>query len=173
MLLQSGGGTWGTALYTVRDVGSGSRDVDAWRANGSVLRGWGAPSNDGPGAWQHCGYSMLRHIVLRLIVPDFPSIETRQLGRRFQIGMFQPIRVDHTNCLHMAIKSHSFTTSGNPRCSSWMPHRHGRSSLTLGVPLVIHNTDDWRVKRVQQLQFLAYFGQFHSPLSLYPMAFFM
>ncbi len=32
--LQSGGGTWGTALYTVRGVGSGSRDVDTWRANG-------------------------------------------------------------------------------------------------------------------------------------------
>jgi hypothetical protein len=28
ILLQSGGGTWGTALYTVRGVGSGSRDVD-------------------------------------------------------------------------------------------------------------------------------------------------
>jgi hypothetical protein len=27
-LLQSGGGTWGTSLYTVRDVGSESRDVD-------------------------------------------------------------------------------------------------------------------------------------------------
>jgi hypothetical protein len=34
ILLQSGGGTWGTVLYTVRCVGSGSRDVDAWRANG-------------------------------------------------------------------------------------------------------------------------------------------
>jgi hypothetical protein len=30
ILRQSGGGTWGTALYTVRGVGSGSRDVDAW-----------------------------------------------------------------------------------------------------------------------------------------------
>ena len=29
ILLQSGGGTLGTALYTVRGVGSGSRDVDA------------------------------------------------------------------------------------------------------------------------------------------------
>jgi hypothetical protein len=32
--LQSGGGTWGTALYVVRGVCSGSRDVDAWCANG-------------------------------------------------------------------------------------------------------------------------------------------
>jgi hypothetical protein len=29
ILLQSGGGTWGTSLYTVRGVGYGSRDVDA------------------------------------------------------------------------------------------------------------------------------------------------
>jgi hypothetical protein len=34
ILLQSGGGTWGTALYTNRGVGSGGRDVDAWHANG-------------------------------------------------------------------------------------------------------------------------------------------
>jgi hypothetical protein len=27
--MQSGGGTWDTGLYTVRGVGSGSRDVDA------------------------------------------------------------------------------------------------------------------------------------------------
>ncbi len=42
-------GTWGTALYTVRGVGSGSRDVDTWLANGSVHRGSGAPSTDVPG----------------------------------------------------------------------------------------------------------------------------
>jgi hypothetical protein len=51
MLIQSGGGTWGTTLYTVRGVGSGSRDVDAWRANGSVRRVSGAPSTDDPGSW--------------------------------------------------------------------------------------------------------------------------
>ncbi len=27
---------------------------------------------------------------------------------RIQIGMFRPIRVDHTNCLQVAIKTHSF-----------------------------------------------------------------
>ncbi len=70
ILLQSGGGTWGTALYTVRVVGSGSWDVDAWRANDSVLRGSGSPSTDVPGAWQHCGDSMLRHIVPCLVRPD-------------------------------------------------------------------------------------------------------
>jgi hypothetical protein len=44
ILLQSGGGTWITVLYTVRGVGSGSRDVDTWLANGSLHRGSGAPS---------------------------------------------------------------------------------------------------------------------------------
>ncbi len=62
---------------------------------------------DGPGAWQHCGDSMLCHIVPRLIGPDFPSIETRQLDSGFQIGKFRPIRVDHTNCLQVDIKTHS------------------------------------------------------------------
>ena len=35
------GGTWGTALYTVRGAGSGSRDVDAWRANALYAEGRG------------------------------------------------------------------------------------------------------------------------------------
>jgi hypothetical protein len=70
-------------------------------AQTAVRRGSGAPSTDVPGALQH------------LIGPDFPSIETRQLDRGFQIGMFRPtmIRVDHTNCLQVAIKTHSFITS--------------------------------------------------------------
>ncbi len=34
ILLQRGGGTWGTALFTVRGVGCGSRDVDAWSVSG-------------------------------------------------------------------------------------------------------------------------------------------
>jgi hypothetical protein len=40
----------GTVLYTVRGVGSGSRDVDVWRANVFVLRGSGDPSTDDPEA---------------------------------------------------------------------------------------------------------------------------
>jgi len=54
-----------------------------------VRRGSGAlSSSDGPGARQHCGDSILRGI---------------------QIGMFRPIRLDHTNCLQVAIKTHSFS----------------------------------------------------------------
>jgi hypothetical protein len=43
ILLQSGGGTWGTTLHTARGVGSGSRDVDAWTQRFSVRRGSGNP----------------------------------------------------------------------------------------------------------------------------------
>jgi hypothetical protein len=49
ILLQSGGGTWDTGLYTVRGVSSESRDVDTCRSNVSVHRGSGNPSTDVPG----------------------------------------------------------------------------------------------------------------------------
>ena len=32
-----------------------------------------------------------------------------RIRHRIQIGMFRPIRVDHTNCLQVAIKTHSFS----------------------------------------------------------------
>ena len=50
ILRQSGGGTWGTALHTVRGVGSGSRDVDAWTQTSLHAEGRGPPSTDDPGA---------------------------------------------------------------------------------------------------------------------------
>ena len=59
MLLRSGGGTGAQLCTLLRGVGSGSRDVDAWRANGSVRRGSGAPSTGGLGTCQNCGDSML------------------------------------------------------------------------------------------------------------------
>jgi hypothetical protein len=34
-----------------------------------------------------------------------------RIRHRIQIGMFRPIRVDHTNCLQVDIKTHSFTHS--------------------------------------------------------------
>jgi hypothetical protein len=42
-----------------------------------------------------------------------------RIRHRIQIGMFRPIRVDHTNCLQVAIKTHSF----NP-LPSWKLHGH-------------------------------------------------
>jgi hypothetical protein len=41
MLLQSGGGTWDTVLYTVRGVGSGSRDVEVANPRRGLIRGSG------------------------------------------------------------------------------------------------------------------------------------
>ena len=46
ILLQSGGGTWGTDLHTVRGVGSGSRDVDAWTQTSLYTEDRGPPSTD-------------------------------------------------------------------------------------------------------------------------------
>jgi hypothetical protein len=51
ILLQSGGGTWGTALHTVKGVGSGSRDVDAWTRTSLYAEDRGPPSTDDPGAF--------------------------------------------------------------------------------------------------------------------------
>ena len=50
ILLQSGGGTWGTALQPVRGVGSGSRDVDDWTQTTLYVEDRGPPSTDDPGA---------------------------------------------------------------------------------------------------------------------------
>jgi hypothetical protein len=50
ILRQSGGGTWGTALHTVRGVGSGSRDVDAWTQTSLYAEDRGPPSTDDSGA---------------------------------------------------------------------------------------------------------------------------
>ena len=50
ILLQSGGGTWGTALQPVRGVGSGSRDVDDWTQTTLYAEDRGPPSTDDPGA---------------------------------------------------------------------------------------------------------------------------
>jgi len=95
ILLQSGGGTWGTVMYTVRGVGSGSRDVDACRANGLYAedRGLQVPMT-------------LEHPVTSS-GKTAPGSDPR-IRHRIQIVMFRSIRVDHTNCLQVAIKTHSF-----------------------------------------------------------------
>jgi len=88
--------SWGTALYTVRGVGSGSRDVDAWHANGLYAedRGLQVPM-------------ALKHGPVTSSGKSAPGPDPR-IRHRIQIGMFRPIRVDHTNCLQVAIKTHSF-----------------------------------------------------------------
>jgi hypothetical protein len=50
MILGSGDGTWSTTLYTVRSVGSDSRDVDAWAQTSLYVEDRGPPSTDDHGA---------------------------------------------------------------------------------------------------------------------------
>ncbi len=77
-------------------MGSGSRDVDAWHANGLYVedRGLQVPM-------------VLKHGPVTSRDKTAPGPDPR-IRHRIQIGMFRPIRVDHTNCLQVAIKTHSF-----------------------------------------------------------------
>jgi hypothetical protein len=77
-------------------VGSGIRDVDAWHTNGLYAedRGLQVPMN-------------LKHGPVTSSGKSAPGPDPR-IRHRIQIGMFRPIRVDHTNCLQVAIKTHSF-----------------------------------------------------------------
>ena len=77
-------------------MGSGSRDVDAWHANGQYAedRGLQVPM-------------ALKHGPVTSSGKSAPGPDPR-IRHRIQIGMFRPIRVDHTNCLQVAIKTHSF-----------------------------------------------------------------
>ena len=77
-------------------MGSGSRDVDAWHANGLYAedRGLQVPMT-------------LKHGPVTSSGKAAPGSDPR-IRHRIQIGMFRPIRVDHTNCLQVAIKTHSF-----------------------------------------------------------------
>jgi hypothetical protein len=66
--------------------------------------------------------------VFSLFLSPFRDPRIRQ---RIQIGMFRPIRVDHTNCLQVDIKTHSFIES--PALGSqWPPSWVG-----------IRDDDDW------------------------------
>ncbi len=100
MLLESGGGTWVTALYTVKGVGSGSRDV---------LQ---VPMT-------------LDHVPVTSNGKSAPGPDMR-IRYRIQIGMFRSIRVDHTNCLQVVIKTHSFIFHAR-----WTPEDVKKRSVSL------------------------------------------
>jgi hypothetical protein len=50
---------------------------------------------------------VLKHDPVTSSGKSAPGPDPR-IRHRIQIGMFRPIRVDHTNCLQVAIKTHSF-----------------------------------------------------------------
>jgi hypothetical protein len=93
ILLQSGGGTWGTALHTIEGwvLGVGMSTLGRKRLCTPSI---GDPIV--PMTLEHprCGFAA-SVLILR---------------QRIQIGMFRPIRLDHTNCLQVAIKTQSSVT---------------------------------------------------------------
>jgi hypothetical protein len=91
-----GGGTWGTALYTVEVwvLGVGMSTPGAQTALYAEDRGLQVPM-------------ALEHGPVTSSGQAAPGPDPR-IRHRIQIGMFRPIRLDHTNCLQVAIKTHSF-----------------------------------------------------------------
>ncbi len=83
-------------LPSLRGVGSGSRDVDAWSANGLYA--------------EDRGFQVPMVLENGSVTSRDKSASGRdpRISHRIQIGMFRPIRVDHTNCLPVTIKTHSF-----------------------------------------------------------------
>jgi hypothetical protein len=88
---KSGGGTWDTTLYTAWGVGSGSRDVDAWRANGLYVEDGGLQV---PMTLEY------DHVTSNGKAAAGPDPRIRY---RIQIVMIRPIRVDHSKCLQVAV----------------------------------------------------------------------
>jgi hypothetical protein len=133
MPLQSGGGTWGTDLYAVRGVGSESRDVDAWHANGLYAedRGLQVPM-------------ALKHGPVTSSGKSAPGPDPR-IRHRIQIDMFRPIRMDHTKCLQVAVKTLQFRNYSSPpkpfsfstECMSnyLQQHKKGRKPRVQNVTL--------------------------------------
>jgi hypothetical protein len=50
-----------------------------------------------------------------LMSEAFRQNQPHRISHRIQIDMFRPIRVDHTNCLQVSIKTHSTSTLGRSR----------------------------------------------------------
>ncbi len=90
-----GGGTWGTALYTVEVwvLGVGLSTPGAQTALYVEDRGLQVPMTLEYGPVTSSGQAA-------------PGTDPR-IRHRIQIGMFRPIRLDHINCLQVAIKTHS------------------------------------------------------------------
>ena len=94
------GGTWETALYTVEVwvLGVGMSTLGTQTALYAEDRGLQVPM-------------ALEHGPVTSSGKAAPGPDPR-IRHRTQIGMFRPIRMDHTNCLQVAIKTlHSFIST--------------------------------------------------------------
>ena len=69
-------------------------------------------------------------ITPTLICRSSVSLSLYRLIIRIQIGMFRPVRVDHTNCLQVVIKTHSFIPYVHRTCG-------GERTMSVVVDLVI------------------------------------
>ena len=90
------GGTWETALYTVEVwvLGVGMSTLGTQTALYAEDRGLQVPM-------------ALEHDPVTSSGKAAPGPDPR-IRHRTQIGMFRPIRMDHTNCLQVAIKTLQF-----------------------------------------------------------------
>ena len=90
------GGTWETALYTVEVwvLGVGMSTLGTQTALYAEDRGLQVPM-------------ALEHGPVTSSGKAAPGPDPR-IRHRTQIGMFRPIRMDHTNCLQVAIKTLQF-----------------------------------------------------------------
>ena len=93
------GGTWETALYTVEVwvLGVGMSTLGAQTALYAEDRGLQVPMT-------------LEHGPVTSSGKAAPGPDPR-IRHRTQIGMFRPIRMDHTNCLQVAIKTLQFNVA--------------------------------------------------------------
>ena len=96
ILAAKGGGTWETALYTVEVwvLGVGMSTLGTQTALYAEDRGLQVPM-------------ALEHGPVTSSGKAAPGPDPR-IRHRTQIGMFRPIRMDHTNCLQVAIKTLQF-----------------------------------------------------------------
>ena len=99
ILAAKGGGTWETALYTVEVwvLGVGMSTLGTQTALYAEDRGLQVPM-------------ALEHGPVTSSGKTAPGPDPR-IRHRTQIGMFRPIRMDHTNCLQVAIKTLQFNST--------------------------------------------------------------
>jgi hypothetical protein len=79
---------------------------------------------------------------------------------RIQIGMFRPIRVDHTNCLQVAIKTHSSLFYYHSKISVVQSNR----SCDLKIYPIAHEND---VEKKKGLLFQTTFHSFETSYSIF------
>ena len=83
--------------------------------------------------WSSCAHSvsavsdLLNSDLFTCILTYMHVYIHKYIHRRIQIGTFRPIRVDHTNCLQVAIKTHSFIIS-ECRCDERLESKAERST---------------------------------------------